>query len=369
MLTELSAQDLADALTSVRNSLAQTPLFRVIDLYLTSIYSRGTIINDSASETQSLRELIRRYSTCVTPDTLELLDKIPIFCHALPICNAVARRSAGGDPFVLIYSGLLSVAKYRLSLAILISNLEFMLEQKSNDVTRAKKALSEIAAPAQALSYWYYVMPSTLPEFADIFCEPHKAQVEHGLGSATLFVALHEIGHIRLGHIDGGRSPIPQILNSYVEERFDELKMLEFAADEFAIRCIKPTLQMSFLTSIFIILDLISDVECYCLPRGESHPYVINRVNNIASILELENDEFYFTRTHSLLSQKKSLLVERAKAFPALIDGDVSDRMAAIATDTFKRLLPSREECLVALDTLKAMYDGVDYIGPHVAAE
>src|ERR1700684_2733599 len=117
MLAELSAQDLADALTSVRNSLAQTPLFGVIDLYLTSIYSRGTIINDTAPETYSLRELIRRYSTCVTPDALELLDKIPIFCHALPICNAVARRSANGEPFVLIYSGLLSVAKYRLSLA------------------------------------------------------------------------------------------------------------------------------------------------------------------------------------------------------------------------------------------------------------
>jgi len=368
MLTELGPRELSDALTCVRHSFALSPLVMTVDACLASIHSDGAIIRDSDPPTRFVRDVIAVYSECLTPDALERLQAIPVFCHDAPLCNAVARRSSSGDPFVLFYSGLLAVAKYRQSLAILASNLEYMLEQKSNDLPRAKRALSDLIAPAQALSYWYYVTPLRLPEFDGIFCNPHKDQLTHGLGCAIMYVTLHEIGHVILGHLDDRHAPPPQIAANYVDEDIGTWKMMEFAADAFAISGIKPTLKLSFITSVFIILDLISDIECFCLPRSGTHPYVVNRVNNLACALGLENDKFYAQRTYSLLSQKKALLEERAKFFPAVSHED-PEKQAAIAVDAFKKSLPAKEECLFALDTLKSMYDGVDYLGPHTEAE
>jgi hypothetical protein len=138
MLNELGSAELSDALTCVRHSLAQMPVVETIDAYLTSIPVDGVIVRDTGAPTKFLRDVITIYPECLTPDAIERLRTIPLFCHDQPICNAVARRSRGGGPFVLIYSGLLAVAGYRQSLAILASNLELMLERKSNDVERGQ---------------------------------------------------------------------------------------------------------------------------------------------------------------------------------------------------------------------------------------
>jgi hypothetical protein len=367
-LTELGPSELSDALTSVRHSLVRSALVATVDTCLASIHSNGVIVHDGSRPTTFVREVIAAYSECLTPDALERLRATPVFCHDLPLCNAVARRSSSGRPFILFYSGLLSVAKYRQSVAIIASNLEYMLEQKSNDLPRAKQALGELIAPAQALSYWFYLEQLQLPEFDSVFCDAHKTQLAHGLGCAVMFVALHELGHIVLGHLDGQQAPSAQIATNYIDEDINTWKMMEFAADEFAISGIKPSLRMSFITSVFIILDLISDIECSCFPRTETHPYVLNRVNNLASALGLENDRFYSQRTHSLLSQKKALLAERAKVIPS-VSNEHLERQTTIAIDTLKQSLPTPQECLVALGTLKSLYDGVDYLGPNTEAE
>jgi hypothetical protein len=149
---------------------------------------------------------------------------------------------------------------------------------------------------------------------------------------------LHEVGHIILGHLDGRHPPPPQIAANYVEDDIDSCKMMEFLLDAFATSAIRPTLKMSFITGVFIILDLISDIECLCLPRKGSHPYVVNRVNNLASLIGVEHDTFYATRTQSLLSQKGALLAERAKAFPAIAPEESPERRDAIAVEAFKKI-------------------------------
>jgi hypothetical protein len=62
-----------------------------------------------------------------------------------------------------------------------------------------------------------------------------------------------------------------------------------------------------------------------------------------------------------MLDQKRTILLERRKAWPEEAQFNMPDE---IAISTFKALLPAPEECLKAVELLKKLYDGKDYLGP-----
>jgi hypothetical protein len=223
MLKTLQTTDIIEALLSVKNAVASTVLTDSIVRCLNSIQTTGKVLRSDDTETIELREIIANYSEHVLVESaFELYKKTPIFCHDEPVCNAIARQTLEGVPFVIIYSGLLNVCTYRLCLSIIIHNVQLMLNSRYTDIETANKHLKTLAFNAMAISYWYYIsgFPNPLPQFFDILNYEHKLQVFHGLGGALTFIIMHEIGHIELGHTRGNSNAIPQIYSTIeIEEK------------------------------------------------------------------------------------------------------------------------------------------------------
>jgi hypothetical protein len=311
--------------------------------------------------------MLGTYAEYMTDEAVALSSQTAIFCADQPICNAVASLSRDGLPYVLVYSGLLDVALYRLCASILIANANLMLQRRNPDIELAQSHLKTIAFNSQALSFWYYIDGEPLPSLFDILNDAHKTQAHHGLGGALVFVVMHEIGHLKLGHVGTNTPPLPQIYSTLVAEDITMFKAMEFAADQFALSSMKEVLRPTLVSSLFIVLDLISDLECMCLPLSASHPLVVNRIDNLLAAMGLTEDDFFISRARAMLASKKTLLMERLSNFPAQ-PGISKPTDIKQATEIFRRSLPSRDECLKAIDTLKNLYDGNDYIGPSIAS-
>jgi hypothetical protein len=143
---------------------------------------------------------------------------------------------------------------------------------------------------------------------------------------------------------------------------------MEFEADRFALSSMKRELRPTLISSLLMVLDLMSDLECMCLPLSVSHPLVVNRIGTLLDAMNLSPDDFFVSRAKAVMDIKKSFHADRLGKFPPLPPGVSSRAAATLATQIFKLSLPSKAECLRAVETLKALYDGNDYVGPSVNA-
>lgn len=315
MITELSARQILEDVESLGNT--DGAVFAVAPLQAITL-SNG-IVRDSDSETTLLRQSLSRYSFCLNADLRRYLTEIPIFACGIPQFLAYANKRRG-QPYIVIFTGVLDAALYRLSFSILFSNLLNMLKARSPEFETAVGHLRALGHPARDLSLNCFDKLDALPKFIKLFNEKHRQQILDGMYGCLTYVALHEIGHIVLGHCGTTRSK-------------EEEKADEFAADQFAFQCIREEHRVSFVTNMIIAFDLYADKE-RLIGASLSHPCTIDRIDSIAAVVKAYENEFFTERVTSILNARKS-----ANWTPSA----------------------SNDEAINALDTLVRMYDGIDY--------
>jgi hypothetical protein len=367
-LDSLSVDEAARALEGLAAALGPTSISDSLERCSSSLKARTIPIRSDDEPSKAVRRLLEVFSEYMTEDAIKLTSGTAVFCIDQPICNAFASRTRTGIPYVLIYSGLVNVALYRLCISILVANANLMLQARGGDIEPARTHLKAIAFNCMALSFWFYIDGEPLPSVLETFNEAHKTQAWHGLGGALAFIVMHEIGHIELGHINIDGRPFPQIYSTLVAEDINAFKAMEFEADRFALSSMKQELRPTLISSLLMVLDLMSDLECMCLPLSASHPLVVNRISTLLDAMNLSPHDFFVSRAKAVMDIKKSFHADRLGKFPPLPPGISSRAAATLATEIFKLSLPSKAECLRAVETLKALYDGNDYVGPSVNA-
>jgi hypothetical protein len=315
MITELTARQILEDVESLGNT--DGAVFAVAPLHAITL-SNG-IVRDSDSETTLLRESLSRYSFCIEVDIRRYLQEIPIFACSVPQFLAYANKRRG-QPYIVIFTGVLDAALYRLSFSILLSNLLNMLKVRSSEFKTAADHLGTLGQSARDLSLNCFDKLNELPIFLKLLNEKHRQQILDGMHGCLTYVALHEIGHIIMGHCGASHSQ-------------EEERVNEFAADQFAFQCIREEHRMSFITNMMIAFDLYSDKE-RLLGASFSHPCAIDRIDSIATVVKAYDDDFFAKKVSFLLDDRKS----------------ASWKPSA-----------TNDEAMKALDTLVGMYDGVDY--------
>lgn len=365
-LTQLKTSDLIEALQSVERAFDGALPGQSAERARKEIQTSSGVVTSEDPATVELHAIFANYSRHILTDAAYAqLRRTNIFCLDQPICNAQARKTQEGTPFALIYTGLLSVATFRLGLAILIHNVQLMQRCKGENTVANEATLKALSFNAVALSYWFYLdgEPNPLPGFCDLFCEEHRLQMIHGVGGAISFVVMHEVGHIELGHLTAKSHPLPQMHGPMDFEELNAAKTMELEADRFAASCFKPEIRLGIVTGLSAVMDIFADMDGMCLiPRESSHPFIVNRIQALMAAVKLEDDPFFMTRASTILNQRKSLLSERAKQFPieAKFFSEAMNKVKAVAA--FKSTLPSKNDCLDSLEKLQSMYDGLDYI-------
>jgi hypothetical protein len=241
-----------------------------------------------------------------------------------------------------------------------------MIKRWAGDQETALTHLTTLAVNAQVLSYWFYIEGGDLPDLFDIFCDQHRSQVRDGLAGALVFIVLHEIGHIVLGHTKPQKGSPPQLCSMVSPEDLTRWKAMELEADHFAISGIDERLKQTMAANMLIVLDLMADLECLCLPQSMTHPLVINRIHSLSAAMRLDDDAFFAERIGKIIAQKKAILSVKIDAGVSSALGITASEPVSWAVDLFRRSLPSRATCVRAVETLKSMYDRIDYIGPSL---
>ena len=107
--------------------------------------------------------------------------------------------------------------------------------------------------------------------------------------SAILFILLHEMGHVELGHfndIKGTKGLSPPSL--FIDEAFSKSLSWEYAADAYAFDSLTAKGIGSGWGAIFQDFAIL---EAYHgLPFGETHPRSINRLHSLLEQIKARND-------------------------------------------------------------------------------
>jgi len=184
-----------------------------------------------------------------------------------------------GKNVVLMYHGLL----YDLSFAIEVDILQNAIREFQMPEVLKERAASSIQQLGEEMFLSYLLFPFPLPHLRAVFTEEMSQREGLMLSAIELFVIFHEIGHIRLGHLEDSTErlqPIPT--QFYIDEPNNELKQQELEADLFAIGCFSDEPKTGvFMEAIFLFLAKLSIFESFLATESLDHPCAINRLKNL----------------------------------------------------------------------------------------
>ncbi len=195
MITELTGRQILEDIKKLGNT--DDAAFAVAPLYAISL-SNG-IVRDTDSETTLLRQCLSRYSFCLEVDVRQRLQEIPIFACCVPQFLAYANKRQD-QPYIVIFTGVLDAALYRMSFSTLLSNLMNMLKARSSEFETAAGHLKTLGQLARDLSLNCFDKLNNLPIFLKLFNEKHQQQILDGMYGCLTYVTLHEVAHIVLDH-------------------------------------------------------------------------------------------------------------------------------------------------------------------------
>lgn len=337
--------------------MADTVMTDILDQSIAQVESSGQILQSDDLETVRLRQILASHvDPFLSDNAIQSRLDVPVFLHDRPIYNAVARQTKDGLPFIIIYDGLLQCFTYRASLYTLFHSVQR---------TRGAKEecdLKTLMVQATSLAYWFYLSGEHVefPNIHGVLGDEHRQQVQVAISSISAFVVMHEVGHIKLGHLSSSLPPLPQICSSLEFEESNQRKAMELEADTFALSSFKKEFMPGMAASVLMLFDLASDLEYVCLPRSGLYPLMSNRLQNLINVTGIADDPNYRDHIEFLRQAKRTVTMERLRAL-----NDIGDLVRLVdagkAISNFKSLLPKQDECMQAVKVLMSLYSSSDH--------
>jgi hypothetical protein len=203
-------------------------------------------------------------------DYLSMLRKVATTFECSPILEAhpilltsrdefrVEARLIDSTPYVIVHEGFRSLLRFSFA-ADLVDAF-------------AAKGLSPLTMLKNMLVARYLVAPFTLPAVETLLPDAHRAVLAVTLSTAELFAVLHEIAHIRLGHIDAAHSH--EMMASVTNA---ELAQLEHEADRAACSYLSANEQV-FVHGVVTMLSQLDLCETVLGPLARTHPTARQRM-------------------------------------------------------------------------------------------
>lgn len=301
LLKEIAIDDIVRDLGAIAKLGVDVVRPVVSEELLSSVAIEGRILRETDPKTAEIRKLLTAYSFCLTDAGRERLASTPIF-H-LDYGGFLAFSSLHrGQPYVVVSAGVLHAATYRLALAVLTDRLLRVLPDRASDPDELRFMLGLTVTKARDLSIASWEDLSKLPRIAHVFDPANSQQFIDGVLGCLTFIAMHEIGHLELGHLSCRKCEAGE-RELIAPEALNEEKHQEFEADLFAFEAVKAEHRVSFSTNMLIAFDLYMDME-RALPVGSSHPRTVNRIDGIARAVDAYDEAFFAKHIASMLEQR-----------------------------------------------------------------
>lgn len=276
---------------------------------------------DTSSEgSQLLRSIATTLSSLLEETAATRLQEVPLLAAVGAFPNAFARETPEGT-MIVVFDGLVDHLRFFADLVTILGQLQ----QHCPD---AVLAVDGGEAEPEALLFstaCFAVLADCFagnrrpPRLHEMLGPKQQRDVDLGVDTAVLFLLLHEMAHIELGHLRGhATSELAQI--ALIEpEQLDRTQIEEVEADRQAIGWIRPEHRSDIVSSIIFLLGTFAFFEAFAGGLSREHPLAVNRIAAIVADGAIDDD----TRAIAM-----GWIEDRAAAFRRL----ASERLAARGT-------------------------------------
>jgi len=244
---------------------------------------KANVTADLGSESSAfLRRVIETHQSILMPDAHAELLAAQSYAVPVNFADATA-RIVEGQSQIFLFEGMQAILHFYVSLIRVMDLLA--LEHPDYRI-----ALGETVYPASEAAGMagFSMLADALQTGRELgaiddFIEPGAFRnAQFGYQGAVLFVLLHELGHIKLGHLKAGlgRSEVHDLPLAYPEEIRTRLNN-EFEADAFALAAIKPEMRALFMLNVLFFLGPYAFIETFMAPKGSAHPLAVNRIQRL----------------------------------------------------------------------------------------
>ena len=283
----IPSAELADLLSEL--SLGATPAeARQIEAVIHTIHQGNITARLDSPDSLQLSAIQARHSAYLDPMVLKALEETDIFGVDLPITNAIPRiEIEKGRRQVIVFGGLLKLIRYYTHLVHVLDLIQKLRSDKTVEVHGQTKSEAEaFSLAASALTACFVRNGDALPEIDDLLGPVTIQHARNGFESALLFIMIHELGHLMLGHTKqrhllSERRPVslalPEEINAYQQD--------ELEADAYAAKAILQNHQEDFVPGILFFVTPFAFLEAFGRDTNSSHPLFVNRGKRLAELL------------------------------------------------------------------------------------
>jgi hypothetical protein len=236
-------------------------------------------LHDSGSE-QVLQDFLRVASIYWSDAFRAKFQATPFDVLTPELFHACAVRT-DEESRVLIYRGFLKTLTYYLELIALRSGITQNLHKLPESVgTPAEFNAVKTIAMLPLLSY-IAGKRSNLPRIGMPLHRTAMTDAFNNFAVGLSFVAMHEIGHLELGHVGPGSrlaTVTPPLLAQ--AEELNQFKMEEFEADSFVFQGMDPEKRYFAAGACVAILGMFAHIEIYIGGKSDTHPVSLNRLQH-----------------------------------------------------------------------------------------
>jgi len=284
----ISSEELADLLERTTHGIspAATDAIRTA---VNSIRIRRISAELDSAHSHHLRSTIDAHQEILDPDAIERFSNVGVYGVDFHHANALActRQS---EPCIVVFKGFLDLIRYFASLVTVMSELQ---HHRANAVIydgegRAHSEVELFSLAGFSNLADFIISGRPLVPLRDMLGSQAGQNVDLGVAVSTIFILLHELGHVELGHLRKGTVRAettqiallePQALN---REQTEELE-----ADAFALKMIQPEYRALIQSSLIFALGSFAFLEAFSGGKSKSHPFTFNRLSKLAEASNL----------------------------------------------------------------------------------
>ncbi len=264
---------------------------------------------------QGLRKIVNDNKSLFTKEAFSLLEETDIYGVAFGSCNSVARVEKKRKQ-IIIFEGILNLIKLYTDFIKAADVLKNKRGDKKILVDGVLENERDIFSQAVFIIAMDYIKTGEgFVDIGDILPDKERMESESGVMASKIFLLLHELAHLKLGHNKLGGETYFEFNSQelLIKEELNKLQQRELEADRFAFSSINKDIRDMFLSSIICFLGAFSFTETFFGGNNHTHPLAINRMERIANLISFSNDP-------ELEEAKREIIESEKKRFIGLSD-------------------------------------------------
>lgn len=265
--------------SGIRRGLLMAPLMpaeAVIDRHVEQVRRQRLALRSNDPASTRLLQLVSAQLMWLKPEIREALGRTEIYCLDLPLSVAYCDR-VDDRALIVLGQGLIDLIAYR----VCCSHFEAMFPEAMatyplSGYRTDLSALEMLSNALMLLGCQFYTTASPLPDVCTQLSQASREDCERAISGALLYVLLHELGHLQLGHLERNEIralSVPQA----VPESLSVFQQQEYEADRFATNALIDVAQVLAALWQGSALNFYQQLELITGQRSDSHPLAINR--------------------------------------------------------------------------------------------